>query len=85
MLSNMINWDNPIQSAMIALVASFVVITTTIYFWKPEWAYVKIRGEDIISRKLLLSVSLTAALTVSIIVLISRSKKVTKKMEYGAA
>jgi uncharacterized membrane protein YeaQ/YmgE (transglycosylase-associated protein family) len=74
-----LDWNNPEQLTAISLIVSFVGFMIFIYLWKPSWVC---NEKYKISKKLLVSFSLTFSLIVSIIVLLIYSKR-ENKSHYG--
>ena len=70
-----INWNNPEQSTAFSFVCSFFVFTLFIYMWKPKCICTEVKGAYVISKRLLVSLSLTLALLTSLIVFLLRIRK----------
>lgn len=60
-LCNLVNWENPVQSAVAVLCVSFVVSFIMLYLWKPDWVKEKTAHGKELSYKMLAIISVVVA------------------------
>lgn len=79
----MINWKDPTTSTIASFVISTLIYTTVLYSLQPDCIMiVNPRGHKQVSNKILLSISITFALSTAIAVLLYNTHEITPTNTY---